>query len=395
MSPTSAQNPISRLNRISDADAARAVSPQTLADLAAAIVATPAPPPAPARRRRRLGGSPRLVRRPALALAVVTGVLTALVLGLTGVLSGQSPTEPQPADAAVLRGAAAALAHPPGSIVIDFDSDVQKTNLKFLKFAPGYKPPHGIQTVRWSNHEITETPVGNGPQNEVNLGGPSVTNGVQVGEVNGNNELYDPTTNTVYISSNYGSDITAGAKPGTFVYTLPKLQGAPPGSGAAQENAHRPPPLTITATQAQALRNGTDAVQVNFSPKHPDQNRMKITPAFRVTPTTAEIHTQLQAGKLKVDGPTTINGRKAIRLTSIHGPYGYEYDVAPGSYYPIKEIFHSRAITVTTIYSEYRVLPTTPANQRLLSLPARHPGARIDHNPADYRAAQARLITGS
>jgi hypothetical protein len=25
----------------------------------------------------------------------------------------------------------------------------------------------------------------------------------------------------------------------------------------------------------------------------------------------------------------------------------------------------------------------------------RHPGARIDHKPADYQAAQARLITGS
>ena len=77
------------------------------------------------------------------------------------------------------------------------------------------------------------------------------------------------------------------------------------------------------------------------------------------------------------------------------GPYGYVYDVAPGTYYPIKQVFRSRAITITTVYSEYRVLPATPANQHLLSLAARHPGARIDHDPADYQAAQARLITGS
>jgi hypothetical protein len=179
-----------------------------------------------------------------LTLAVVAGVLIALILGATAVLSGQGPAAPQLADAAVLRGAAAALAHPPGSIVVDVDSNVQETNPKFLKLAPGFKPPKGIQTVRWSNHEIIETPVGNGPQNVVNLGGPSVTNGVQVGEVNGNNELYDPTTNTVYVSSEYGSDITAGSKPGTFVYTQPKLQGAPSGSAAAEQNAHRPPPLT-------------------------------------------------------------------------------------------------------------------------------------------------------
>ncbi len=335
------------------------------------------------------------MRRPVLTLAVVAGGLAALVLGATGVLSGRGPAGPQLAEAAVLRGAAAALAHPPGSIVIDFDSDVQKTNPKFLKFAPGYKPPRGIQTVRWSNHEITQTPVGRGPQNEVNLGGPSVTNGVQIGEVNGNNELYDPTTNTVYISSQYGSDITPGAKPGTFVYTQPKLQGAPPGSAAAQQNAHRPPPLTITAAQARALRDGTSQVQILGSPEHPSTYRMTIAPAFRVTPTTAEIQAQLKAGKLKVAGSTTVDGRKAIRLTSVRGPYRYEYYVAPGTYYPIKQVLQSRAITITTIYSEYRVLPATPANQRLLSLAARHPGARIDHNPADYQAAQARLITGS
>jgi hypothetical protein len=96
-----------------------------------------------------------------------------------------------------------------------------------------------------------------------------------------------------------------------------------------------------------------------------------------------------------IAGPTMIDGRKAIELISIHEPYGYVYDVAPGTYYPIKQVFRSRAITITTIYTEYRVLPATPANQQLLSLAARHPGARIDHNPADYQAAQARLITGS
>ena len=70
-------------------------------------------------------------------------------------------------------------------------------------------------------------------------------------------------------------------------------------------------------------------------------------------------------------------------------------DVAPRTYYPIKQVFRTRGITVTTVYNEYRVLPATPANQQLLSLAARHPGARIDHSPAAYQAAQARLIRGS
>ena len=55
----------------------------------------------------------------------------------------------------------------------------------------------------------------------------------------------------------------------------------------------------------------------------------------------------------------------------------------------------SAAIRVTTTYSDYRMLPATPANQQLLNFGALHPGARVDHNHADYQSAQARLITGS
>jgi hypothetical protein len=390
MSPVKPESPISRLNPISDAEAGRAASPQTMADLAAEIVRTPVP--ARAGRRRRAWGSAHHMRRPVLALGLAAGGLTVLVLVTSGVLSGQGPTEAQPAAAAVLRGAAAAL-QVRGSIVIESDNDVQNTDLRLVKFAPGYKHRKGIQTVRWSNHEITETPVGSGAQNEINLGGPSVTNGVQIGEVNGNNELYDPANNTVYISSEYGADITTGARPGTYVLKLPKLADAPPGTGAAEYNAHLPLPFPITAAQAQALRDGTAAPELLIRATGP--YRVKITPAFRTPVATSAIQAQLKAGKLRVDGPTTVDGRKAIKLTSIHGPYGYEYYVAPGTYYPIKQVFRSRAVTVTTIYSEYRVLPETPANQLLLSLAARHPGARIDRDQADYQAAQARLITGS
>ncbi len=103
------------------------------------------------------------------------------------------------------------------------------------------------QIVRWGQGEIMETPVGSGPQNEVNLGGPDVNGGIQVGEVNGTNELCDPDTDTVYIASQYGSDITRGPRPGTYRYTLHKTDGAPPLPAARQINAHLPPPLTITA----------------------------------------------------------------------------------------------------------------------------------------------------
>lgn len=282
--------------------------------------------------------------------------------------------------------------------MIESYTGVQRNNLALLTFAPGYKHPRGIQIVRWSQREITETPVGSGPQNEVNLGGADVTGGVQVGEVNGDNELYDPRINTVYIASNYGSNIIGGPRPGTYRYTLPKAQGAPPDSGAGQINAHLPPPVDHHGKQAHALLDGIAMVQVDGSTPTdptPDHYYLRIVPAVRLPSETATIRAQLQAHKLRVDGMTTVNGREAIKLTSIRGPVGYEYDVDPGTYDPIRQISRTRGTTITLTYSEYRVLPATSANQRLLNLAALHPGARVDRRPSDYQTAQARLLGGS
>jgi hypothetical protein len=391
MSSRSPQTMIGQLNPISDTDAARSVSPEALADLAREIVATPASAH-PSHRHWRLPTRPQ---GPLLAVAVSSSAVMALLLAALGAFSSGGPAEPQVADAAVLRGAAAALAHPPGSIVIESYTGVQRDNLALLTFAPGYKHPRGIQIVRWSQREIIETPVGSGPQNEVNLGGPDVNGGVQVGEVDGNDELYDPANNTVYIASHYGADITPGKRPGTFIYALPKTTNAPAGSAAAEQNAHMPPPLTITAAQAKALRDGTASVTVAPNNRRWTATHLKIAPAFRVPDETAQTRSQLKAGKLKVAGPTTVDGRRAIKLVGAHGTASEEYDVAPGTYDPIRQISRTRGTTITLTYSEYRVRPATAANQRLLNLAALHPGARVDRRPADYQAAQARLLRGS
>jgi hypothetical protein len=397
MSPTVDELPIDALKRLDDEEAAQLVSRQALTELQEAILATAA---APARRRvgRRAGrrAARAGTRRPLLALAA-TGAVAAVVLVVSGVFSG-GPADTQPADAAVVRGALAALAQPPGSIVIETYRGLERENPKLLQYAPGYRP-RGIQTTRWGQREITETPAGHGPQNEVNLGGPSVNGGVEIGEVNGNNELYDPKRNTVYISSQYGADIKPGPRPGTFVLTLPKPPKAPAGSAAAQQNAHMPPPLTITAAQARALRDGTAAVDVVPDNRRATANHLKITAPFRITNDNAQIRSQLKGGKLRVIGPSTIDGRRAIRLVGGHGSgrgrVSEEYDVAPGTYAPIREVTRSIGMVVTLTYSEYRVLPATATNARLLDLAFRHPTARVDRNHADYLAAQARLITGS
>lgn len=383
---------IGSLNRIQDEDAAGLVSADALAELEAAITATPTAPARGRRGHRSRPIVPHHARRLVLVLAAAAAV-AAVELGVTRVLSAGGPAEVQPADAAILHGALAALQRPAGTIVIESYRSVQRTDPKLVKWAPGYTPPRGIQVSQWTQSEITETPRGKGPQNEVNLGGPSVTGGVQTGEVNGNNELYDPANNTVYISSQYGADITAAKRPGTYIYTLPKILSAPAGSGAADQNAHMPPPVEISAADAKALRDGTAAVTV--VPDNPKQTtyHLTITAAYRVPDSTAQIRSQLKAGKFKLAGTTTVDGRRAIKLKAVHG--FEEYDVAPGTYAPIRTVLGSAAITVTTTYSEYRVLPATPANQRLLNLAFRHPRARVDRSHADYMAAQARLISGS
>jgi hypothetical protein len=155
-----------------------------------------------------------------------------------------------------------------------------------------------------------------------------------------------------------------------------------------------PPPLTITAAQANALRDGTAMVNVVPDNRHGTATHLTITAAYRLTDETAQIRSQLTAGKLKLAGSTTIDGRRALKLVALHGID--EYDVAAGKYAPIRTVLgYGAAITVTTTYSEYRILPATAANDRLLDLTFRHPGARIDRSHADYLAAQARLINGS
>jgi len=381
MSPTIPKNPIGVLNPISEEDPVEEVSKATWDNLAAAIMATP---PRSQQRPARRTGAVR-ARRPALTLVLAGGAATALLVGVTGVLSGGGPAGAPPADAAILRGADAAL-HPSGSIVIQRWTNVQVYPSP-QRFASGVTPPRGVQTVRSHGSAITETPTGNGPQSEIvpDMGSAAVT-GVQSGYVRGNNVLYDPIKNVVYDSSNYGPDISPGPRAGTYVYTYPThaLFFRLPSEALAPA-----PPLTITATQARQLRDGSAEVWDVENAKH--EYRMSVHAAFRVPSISAGVGAVL--GRLKVVGPTIVDGRKAIKLVPIHGTG--EYDVAPGTYYPIREVVEDApGAGVTITWSEYRVLPATPANERLLSLPARHPSARIDRSRADFIAADARLSRG-
>lgn len=117
---------------------------------------------------------------------------------------------------------------------------------------------------------------------------------------------------------------------------------------------------------------------------------------------------QLLAHQARLAGRTTIDGRPALRLVPVHQSLpGDDSDrfvtssvdyVAPGSYDPIEEISSSKLSNVRELivarWRSYRVLAATPRHQWLLSLTARHPGARVVHGASAYlRATQNELRT--
>jgi hypothetical protein len=93
-----------------------------------------------------------------------------------------------------------------------------------------------------------------------------------------------------------------------------------------------------------------------------------------------------------------VDGRAAIKLA---GPKfdrhlradggtdaGVEVWVDPKTYVPIKEVDDRLPLFETTqTWIEYKTLPITTVNERLVSLVARHPHARIDWARTDYLRA--------
>ena len=300
MNSTFEQETLCELQRINDRTAAGLVSEQALIELKEAILDVPLAPARTPRRVRR-----GWVSRPVLVLAGAAA-LAGVAVGVEAVIDN-GPAGTQVADAAVLRGALAALSHP-GSILIESYTGISRVNPKYGRYAPGTRPTH-IQTYRFSQREITETPAGKGAQNTLNLGGSGVSGGREIGEVNGTDELYVPQDNTVYLTSQYGHSINKGPRLGAFVYTQPRIANAPAGSAAAEINAHRPAPLTITAAQARALRNGTATVKETFSPNGKTAPRLKLAPAFREstqnTDVPGTIRSALLASTLHLAGTTT------------------------------------------------------------------------------------------
>ncbi len=378
MTRTRHENPVARLNPITDREAAGTVSEQALTALLNAVMEISAPVARhPHRARSR---TPRRTRR----LVLAAGVSAAVVLGATGAISGRGPTVAQPADAEILHGVAAAL-HPTGSIVLE--SFTRVTSCTGAHCGP-VREGDGRYT------SVEETARGTLAR-ELVVAEPGIRSGAEVAIAQNGDELYDPVSNTVYRFSSYGHDLTPGPTPGTYVYHLPTQQillrdEAVPGTQTPvpPDNAMVPAlSLTVTAGQADDLRSGRARIDMFTTPS--GHYALRVAPVF-TTPHVSPAETaRLLMGQLRVLGPTTVDGQRAIRLVPIHG-HG-ELDVHPDTYYPIKEIL-GRDTTYT--WHQYQVRPATQPIVSLFSPTARHPSARLDDTNAGFLAAWHRLTHG-
>ncbi len=110
----------------------------------------------------------------------------------------------------------------------------------------------------------------------------------------------------------------------------------------------------------------------------------------------SELRALLISRDLRIVGLTTVGGRRAIELAGpkfkynphhvvIGGGAGVKFWVDAKTYAPIKETVDRPPINQSSeTWLEYKTVPITPANERLLTPLALHPGARIDRNYKDF-----------
>ena len=343
------------------------------AAIAERVLATaPASPGSRPRRTRPRWALPRV----GLALAPVAAAV--IVLFLAGTFSGPDSSGTQPAAAAVIRATARAL-DPRGAIFIE--------NQTYVSGPTVHGHPYTLR-------QVTETPAGPGPQNVLTttddpralaphdrrpMSGWSYVGGEQA--------FYIPATTTIYETSIWGPYLHPGPRPGTFVYRY-----AP---GASTYATH---PVTVTAGQRRALLKGQAAIlltskQVGSKVKI---GPLKVQPPNRGPDYTQYVRAAIANHVLHFAGKTTVDGRPALELagktTDATAPELHIY-LDPATHLPFEEVDSVGTRRQQVIHITLRRLPITPTNERLLSLRALHPNARIDHSHRDYlRAAHGTQI---
>jgi hypothetical protein len=328
------------------------------------------------------------------AIAAASAAAFALSTGGRGTVT--------PASAAVIRHALAALDQPAGTIL-----HVDMT---------GTQDNGDGTTITWRDQSWQEnTPPYDRRQVETTPEGTTTESG-NVGE---NEQVYDPASNTIYMSTTTGASsaersaqaarrhfwISPGPRPGTYLVRLAvygigasgKVGKVMPGRGPRET-------LVVTAAQASALRNGTDAITWKRRPRgtHP-RFTATVVPAPQApqppTSTSAqpdspafagEIKDLLRSGRARLVGQATVDGRDTLEIRSRDGHTTYYVD--PTTYAPVELDTTGTDGGTSLRFTTYELLPANDTNRALLSLTAQHPSATVDQNQADYVAAEKRIF---
>jgi len=328
---------------------------------------------------RDLRSRPR--RKLALRSALVAAAVAAVALGALSLVSRHG-------GGSVVDRAAAAIARSPGTILhVDMLGSQTNGDGRVITWS---EESWQQQSAPYDGREVQTAPDGSS---------------VESASADSRDEVYDRARNTIYVSEPESTatpaelnsyDIEPGPRPGTAVLRMP-------GRVARAKGAHLFATAVITARQARALRNGTYVIGFRLSKRNGSAKpTLTVMPKPQVSrkddspdadPTSSGFRGQilalLRSGEARVVGHRTVDGQDTIAIASADGHTTYYVD--PGTYGPVELDTRGTNGGTTLRFRTYETLELG-ANRRLLSLTAQHPGARVDRNPADYRAAEERLF---
>jgi hypothetical protein len=332
-------------------------------------------------------------RRPRRATAVrvaVAGTAAAVVVGTAIAVIGEQGGDVTPASAAVIRHARAALLPAAGTILhVDMTGTQNNGDGTTVTWRDESWQQNGAP---YDRRQVETTPAG------------TTTESANVGTTE---QVYDPSTNTIYESASTGAGqkqklfLTPGPRPGTYVahptmYLVHR-------NGTFRVVPGKRGSVVITARQAKELRAGTARLSWKRSSSPDALNGHALTVVNRPSPASSQdgadpsssdfrsqILALLQSGGASVVGHATVDGRDTLEIRSADAQTTYYVD--PGTYDPVELDTTGTDGGTSLRFTTWEELPATDANDALLSLTAQHPSATVDHNQADYLAAERRVF---
>jgi hypothetical protein len=330
--------------------------------------------------RRDVRRSSRL--RPALirvTAVCVTAAAAVAVLSAVGVFGTNGPS--------LVDQAAAALAPKHGSVL----------HMNML----GSQNNGDGTTVSWSDESWQ---AGTAPYDRRQIETSPEGTRVETAMVDGVTQVYDPSTDTIYVDTQAKPPTTeAAASPSaraqqqqTAYARIVSVTVAPGGKVAVTIEAKAANGTLTRSVQVVKKENVkrlkaklaivADGPKVSSTSASGDE---QPTTAYEQDPFRAQILALLRSGKVHEDGRPTVDGRDLIRFVSNDRHATYLVDAT--TYHPVEWTTTGDGGGTTLRFVTYENVPVSEGSD-LLSLTAQHPGVRVDRDPAHWAEASGRLF---